>query len=342
MKIAKITDLHFGARNNNPKFDDYFKKFYLEQFFPYIEEHSIKHIICLGDTFDIRKNINYEILDSCKAYFFDKIPKDVHVTFLVGNHDAYYKNTIKINALKVLMSKYDNITIIDEPTEYHIGRHKLLMIPWICDENQEESFKLISSSDAKYCYGHLEVAGFKMYKHTESLKGLSPLIFNRFKKVFSGHYHTRSTSGNITYLGTPYEIDWNDYNDPRGFHIFDLETGDLEFIENPLKMFVIHKYNEESSSIPDFKDQIVKIETSGVVDKVKFDKFIKTVESANPVDLKITDRSLYKVADTTSITAIDDTRTLINEYVDAQETEDLSKDTLKTILNKFYLQASTL
>ena len=41
MKIALITDTHFGARNDNLAFNDYFYKFWEETFFPYLEEKGI-------------------------------------------------------------------------------------------------------------------------------------------------------------------------------------------------------------------------------------------------------------------------------------------------------------
>ena len=34
MKIALVTDQHFGVRNDNTKFLDYFEKFYSNIFFP--------------------------------------------------------------------------------------------------------------------------------------------------------------------------------------------------------------------------------------------------------------------------------------------------------------------
>ena len=47
MKVILITDQHIGARNDNLSFVKYFKKFYDEVFFPYIDKHDIKTIIVL-------------------------------------------------------------------------------------------------------------------------------------------------------------------------------------------------------------------------------------------------------------------------------------------------------
>ena len=42
MKIALITDTHFGARNDSLIFSDYMRDFYTNQFFPYLKENNIK------------------------------------------------------------------------------------------------------------------------------------------------------------------------------------------------------------------------------------------------------------------------------------------------------------
>ena len=69
MKIAIITDTHFGARNDNVNFNDYFYKFYEGQFFPYLQQHGIKDVIHLGDVMDRRKFISYRIAKDFRERF---------------------------------------------------------------------------------------------------------------------------------------------------------------------------------------------------------------------------------------------------------------------------------
>ena len=54
MKIALITDQHFGGKSDSNSFNDYIEKFYTNQFFPYLKENNIDTVIDLGDTFDRR------------------------------------------------------------------------------------------------------------------------------------------------------------------------------------------------------------------------------------------------------------------------------------------------
>ena len=60
MKIALITDTHFGARNDNVNFNEYFYQFYEGVFFPYLQQNNIKTCIHLGDCFDRRKYLSYK------------------------------------------------------------------------------------------------------------------------------------------------------------------------------------------------------------------------------------------------------------------------------------------
>ena len=49
-------------------------------------------------------------------------------------------------------------------------------------------------------------------------------MFRRFEMVLSGHFHKKSDDGQIYFLGSQYEFNWNDYNCQKGFHVFDTET----------------------------------------------------------------------------------------------------------------------
>jgi len=112
MKIALITDTHYGARGDSEGFHSFFEKFYLEQFFPYLVEHNIKEVIHLGDMFDRRKYINFVSLSRCRKYFFEPTREHgIKVHAIIGNHDTSYKNTNEINSPNLLLKEYDNIML---------------------------------------------------------------------------------------------------------------------------------------------------------------------------------------------------------------------------------------
>ena len=105
MKIALITDTHWGARGDSLTFLNYFRKFYDNVFFPYLEEHNIKTLIHLGDVVDRRKFINFKILNDLRTNFIERLWKmgvDTHI--IIGNHDTFHKNTNELNSLQEIFT----------------------------------------------------------------------------------------------------------------------------------------------------------------------------------------------------------------------------------------------
>ena len=150
MKVAIITDQHFGARKSSKFFHDYFKKFYDNVFFPYLKEHKITTIVNMGDTFDNRRNIDISSLEWAKVNYFDPL-REMGITIhtVIGNHDIYYKNTNDVNSVNLLLKEYDNVIIYPETQEIKLGRLKILLVPWINQENEKISIDAIKKSKAK-------------------------------------------------------------------------------------------------------------------------------------------------------------------------------------------------
>ena len=73
MKIAIITDQHFGARKNSKLFHDYFLKFYEDIFFPTLIKEGITTIVDMGDTFDSRKGVDFVSLEWAKNHYYDRL-----------------------------------------------------------------------------------------------------------------------------------------------------------------------------------------------------------------------------------------------------------------------------
>src|SRR5579872_1467467 len=247
MKVAIITDTHAGCRNDLPVFLDFQEKFYQNVFFPKIDELGIKTVLHLGDVFDRRKYINYKTLFRLKSMYFDPLSqRGIWSPTIIGNHDIFHNNTLDVNALDLVVNEfhYSNVKIIREPQVVDIHGFKILMMPWICDENRERSFDILKSAPTDICMGHFPISGFVMHKGQVSEDGLDRSVFDRYDMVFSGHFHHRSSDGRIWYLGNPFEMTWQDFNDKKGFHIFDLEKRHLEFVPNPYQMFYRIVYND--------------------------------------------------------------------------------------------------
>lgn len=347
MKIVLITDTHWGVRNDNVAFLDNSKRFLDNIFFPYLEQQSITTVVHLGDLVDRRKYINISTANRLRNDFLDKLkPYDVHL--IAGNHDTYFKNTNNINALREIVDGKYNFKIYDMyPTEVNFGGTSILLIPWICDDNRQRSLEIISESRSQITMGHLELQGFEMYKGSLVSHGDDPSLFGHFDMVLSGHYHHRSSSGNVFYLGSHAEFTWSDYGDPKGFHVLDTETKELTFIENPYNIFkkiwyddLTKDYMNESIDYSEVKDCIVRVVVTNKTNPYMFDMFIEKLENSNPISIQIVEDhlNLNVEDDETIIDEAESTLTIFKKYIDANEIS-VDKNKLVETITELYNDA---
>ena len=301
MKVAIITDQHFGARKGSKYLHDYFEKFYNDVFFPYLEENKITTVVDMGDTFDNRRNIDLWSLEWAKEKYFNKLRDlGIKVHTIVGNHTAYYKDTNSINSVDLLLNEYENVIVYSEPTEIKLGKLKVLLLPWINSENYENTKNSIQKSTSKVVMGHLELNGFRATRGHMMEDGMDVDMFDKFERVYSGHFHTRSTNGKIFYLGNPYEMFWNDVNDTRGFTIFDTQTLEHTPIDNPHRLFYNIYYDDTNYKLfngTEYQDKIVKVIVKKKTNQKQFEKFIDKLYSASVRvhELKIVENLLISI-----------------------------------------------
>ena len=345
MKVAIITDTHYGARKNSKLFHDYFLKFYNDVFFPTLEEYGISKVIHLGDAFDSRKGIDFSALSWAKNNIFDRLSEmNIDVHLITGNHDCYYKNTNQVNAVDLLLREYDNVTVYSEPTEVMLGQLPTLFIPWINQENEANTLKLIEKTTCSCAMGHLELQGFRVNKQIVMEHGLESKLFGKFSRVYSGHYHTRSDNGTVFYLGNPYEMFWNDVNDTRGFHIFDTETVTHEPVNNPYRLFYNIYYedtNYQTFDTREYENKIVRIIVRKKTDTKKFEKFVDKLYSSGISELKIVENFDLQESENFEVFESEDTLSILNRYIEEAEIN-LDKSIVQKVIQEIYQEACEL
>ena len=348
MKIALLTDTHFGAREGRNVFHNHFEKFYTNVFFPECQKQGVDTVIHLGDLFDRRKYIDYFSLKRAKEYFFEPL-RDAGITMyvLVGNHDISLRNSLDVNSPELLLQEYKNIIPIATPQIVEFDTLPILLMPWICAENKDVSIDLLTTAQAEICMGHFEISGFQMYRGMESHDGFEPKIFSRFDLVFSGHYHHRSYVGNIFYLGSPYEITFADYNDARGFFVFDTATRDIQTINNKYTLFERYVYDDTLGSpgnvkVDTFAEKFLKIVVQKKTDYYKFDTFLDKVFNSGAHDVKIVeDISELSTEELDETIDIEDTATILTHYI--QHTDVLvDKNKLAKYMETLYIESLNL
>jgi DNA repair exonuclease SbcCD nuclease subunit len=354
MKIAVITDTHWGVRGDSKAFLQNAIDFHENVFFPTLNEREIDTIIHLGDLLDRRKYVNFHTSSKLEEHFMRVIKdNDMNLHLIVGNHDSYYKNTNEVNGVKELYGKsYDNIHIYEhEPVELDFDGCKVMLSPWICQANHDVTMKAFDNTKAQILMGHFEISGYEMMKGQLCDHGLDRSSFNKFDAVYSGHFHHPSSHSNITYLGAPYEMTWSDHGGKRGFHIFDTNTRKMEFIENPYRMF--HKIDYEDSDLT--IDEIANLNLEGlegtyvkVIVKNKtnpylFDIFMDRLDSCNAADIRVVEDHLDMdaIEDSEIVDEAQDTLTILKKYVESMEVK-VDKKEVDKCLQSLYNEALSL
>ena len=348
VKIALINDTHFGARGDSQLFFDYFMKFFDNVFFPYIKENNIKTVIHAGDLMDRRKFVNFSILSQIRTRFMDRLRDEgIEMHCILGNHDVYYRNTNMINSIKEL---FDNDLILYEtPTIVNFDGLDIGLFPWVNKENYDESMDFLKTSSAPIIVGHLELEGYQVMRGVKYHGGMDAKLLERFDRVFSGHFHCRQEKDNVYYMGTQYQITFADLNETKGFHIFDTSTREIEFIENPHKMFHTLKYNDKDGPVHSIKfdyshlkDSYVKLFVEHKERPYSFDRFIDKLYDAGVNKVTIIEE--LNNSDWTKEEIVDlaqDTVTLINNEINIMD-EVKDKERMKKLIKDLYMESLSL
>tara|TARA_R110000822_G_scaffold55462_1_gene141014 strand:- start:3641 stop:4702 length:1062 start_codon:yes stop_codon:yes gene_type:complete len=349
MKIAILNDTHCGIRNSSDIFLDNAEKFFTDVFFPHLLAHNISHIVHLGDYFDNRKFINFRALNRNRQFFLAKLREyGITMDIICGNHDTFYKNTNELNSLKELLGHYMNeVTIIHKPKVMQYGSLAMGLVPWINDENQQEALDFLASAKCDIIGGHFDIIGYEMLQGIKCEHGLERSAFKRFEAVYSGHFHTKSSQDNITYLGAQMEFFWGDAHDKKYFHILDTETRELESIHNPHTLFHRIRYDDTDTDylhydLSGVDGCFVKVQVINKSDQYTFDRFIDRLQNRKILELKIAENFNEFIGENVADgdVSVEDTSVLLDSYIDAVDT-DLDKDRIKRQMSDLMLEAQS-
>lgn len=349
MKIAFLCDTHFGCRNDSPFFLDNAIKFFNNQFIPYLEKHNITEVIHLGDFFDRRKYVNFNTLSTVRKHVLEVLEKkNIRLHITIGNHDTYYRNTNRLNSLKELLNdKYSNITIYEKPTTINFDDFCFGIIPWVTKENEQEVLNFINTCSCRMIGGHFEIVGFQVIPGVKHETGFSVNVFSRFDRVLSGHFHIKQSEKNIYYLGTQYQMNFSDVYSTKGFHVYNTQTDEMEFIVNSQSIF--HLFSYDDSTIDDIKriaafvkdtdltGAFIRVKVKEKTKQEVFDKFIDALWEKGIQDLSIIEDLSERSTDV-EFDESEDTISIIGREIDAIE-RPIDKVKLKTIVRDLYMES---
>jgi len=349
MKIAILNDSHFGYKNGAQLVFDYQWSFFEKQFFPYCVKHDIKHIIHLGDVFDTRRHVTVKTLNYIRTKFVATMEAaGITMHVIPGNHDVAYKNTNDLSAVSEYLFCFPNsIHVHMSPVVLNFDGLDVALVPWITDSNRDECINFINTSPAHILMGHFEISGFK-YIANSSIKshGLAADAFSRYDMVLSGHYHTKSSRGNITYCGSQYQFNWSDVDDKKYFHVLNTETRALHAVQNKHKLFYKFYYDDalqidlDNPEFKRIKGCYVRVIVVKKRDYLAFDKYIDRLKEFMPFDLQVVEsfEDVTLISGESDSAVIEDTTILLDDYIDEINTA-LDREALKRHMHNLYTEA---
>ena len=267
MKYLLVTDTHLGLYNDSDVWLEVVVNLF-SQIRQTCHRENIKKIIHLGDFFHNRKSINTKTQTAAQEIIDNLHGLDLFI--IVGNHDTYYKNKIQPTSLKIFR-KEPNVHVVEDT----MFIDEIMAVPWGGE---------IRPTHLKYCMGHFAITGFNMNDSYVCKKGQDPSIFNQFQKVYSGHFHTPSTQGKITSLGSPYQQTFHDADSTRGYYIF--ENGEIDLIEfKQYPHFV--KMSTENMRPMKITGNIIKLTFDKDYGTAENEKIVESVMNKNPHQIHV-------------------------------------------------------
>jgi len=224
-RIGIISDLHLGVHSNSHQWHEIAIKWANWQSAEF-KRQNIKDIIFCGDWHHNRSEISVNTLQ-VSADILD-IFKEFNLIAITGNHDIYYKHRTDVNSLAVFKGR-ENVTILDTITTFSAFDRIITMCPWNTQVNSIPQCDVI--------FGHFEIETFKMNAYKVCEEGLSiKELLRKSSMIISGHFHTRHEkkfgAGTILYVGNPFQMDFGDCGNIKGYYILDLDTMEYEFTKN--------------------------------------------------------------------------------------------------------------
>jgi len=292
---AIIADTHLGAHKNSEWFHGQMI-IWADWLVEKCKENNIKKLRILGDVFNSRSTVNTRTLNWALDIILDKFSYFDDVWIIVGNHDAYYKNSTDIASVNIF-KRHKNIRVFNSPTVVEDGGRNFMILPWV-DKLDDDKFNLITETllnkKVDICLGHLEIKGFETHHNSFYTEGVDPEnLIGCFKKIYSGHFHLRQERGTITYVGCPFQLDWKDYANDKGFYILNTETLQDKFIPNDVSP-VHQKYTVEW--VLEHQDKPEKLDIEGnwvklIVDtrsceKEQADEAYNIISAMKPIEIR--------------------------------------------------------
>jgi DNA repair exonuclease SbcCD nuclease subunit len=290
--VCCISDIHVGVHQNSIVWHETALK-WAEWLKKDLQDKKIKDIFILGDLFHYRDEIAVNTIHIVNQIL--KLWEDFNIVMIVGNHDSYYKDRTDVNSL-CLLNGWKNIKIISDIHHCTILGKTASFVPWGADITKLQKTDVM--------FGHLEIESFKMHSYKLCDRGVKTSdLLAKADLIMSGHFHLRDErkydNKTIIYIGNPFEMDFGDINDTKGYYILNFSDLSYKFYENKLspkhrKLTLTELTTLSATDIKNniINNNIVKLLIDKNVQSDDIDLLIQKLSTHQPFNLSV-DYSLY-------------------------------------------------
>lgn len=357
--IYFVGDLHFGVRRNSKVFHGILMDQIKKQFKKFKKSDTV---IFMGDIFDSRSSVDFNILNDCIDTFRDLCGRVKEVYIIVGNHDLYYRNNEwgHVNCRFLQFDKMEGrapVHVINELSTIKVANKSILFVPWIDTPEKKEAALSEIRKAPDLVLGHWDMVGG--FSGGEGETYFKEEDFTEDSIIFSGHYHTVRKIGNCQYSGSFISTTFNDKGDRKG--MWKLSRGKLDFIPNDAPMFEYIDVQDPKEFIDSFDSNKEELEKKVKGNFVRVyiqeyssysDTVFNKIKSLEPLEISfVYNRTfLEEVAheedeDFEGFDGAGDIKLIITDYIDKNKEkipEDICSDKLKEIINKKNKQFNNL
>jgi len=150
----------------------------------------------------------------------------------VGNHDQTITGYNYPNKIKTISGS--GVIIYEDFTSLKWNNKSIVFIPFYSGKNFNDILNVHSNmeilANADYVFSHLEM---KDMLYREGVRSKHGINLRKLVKpsclIFNGHHHTREQLSNLLNVGCMLQNNYNDMGNDTGFHVLELDTGQVEF-----------------------------------------------------------------------------------------------------------------
>lgn len=258
-KVLVFTDLHLGLKSAS-KSRLAICINVVKDIIKHIKENDIKTVIFCGDWNHVRVSTENNVLN-VSYKLISALAKHARVILIVGNHDAYMKNSVDINSL-VVFNNISNVEVVSSVEMTSINGNSTLLVPWLGDltAQPKESYDMIFGHfDVSHQYlvksyiedhsgkittsdniindlqhNNLLMSSENIQKNAGDYVGDFIEVVKRNGVIFSGHIHGHreflAKGRQFIMVGSPYQQNLGEKNNSCGFYVINNDNS-YEFHE---------------------------------------------------------------------------------------------------------------